>query len=189
MYCKNCGKEMNKEAQFCFNCGTKIEYQNKEFDSIDFELIPKFNFLYKFIDNLLKIIFYLLFLILVFVSEKLSGPRLESSILFPIIWFIVLTIYALVKTIIEKEQHKTIKYTFYKTKVEYKIGFIHLEQKELKYENIKEVTLSQNILERMFNLGTIKLFTNASNNKNGIYIHCIENVEEQYRIIKQIIEK
>ena len=60
--------------------------------------------------------------------------------------------------------------------------------------------MSQNILERAFSIGKIKIYTNASSGVNtgyynrtrginGIYIHCVDNVQEQYRIIKQIIDE
>jgi len=78
---------------------------------------------------------------------------------------------------------------------------LNKEEKELKYKYVREVTMNQNIFERLFNIGTIKIFTNASsggyptrrhNNmqgKNGIYIHCVENVKEQYETIKGIIDE
>ena len=52
----------------------------------------------------------------------------------------------------------------------------------------------------MCNLGTIRIYTNASNGinnsgkhnttgKNGIHIHCVKNVREQYKTIREIIDK
>ena len=61
--------------------------------------------------------------------------------------------------------------------------------------------MSQGIFERIFKIGTIRIFTNATSGvyngrnhngmrgRNGIYIHCIENVKEQYEKIKQIIDE
>ena len=74
------------------------------------------------------------------------------------------------------------------------------KEKELKYKYIREVTMSQNIIERLFGIGKIKVFTNASSgmnngaygnsmrNRNGIQIHCVENVEEQYKKVKELID-
>ena len=48
--------------------------------------------------------------------------------------------------------------------------------------------MKRNLLERICGLGTISIYTNADKGpltKNGIYIHCIENVEEEYHKIKQ----
>lgn len=30
MFCKNCGKEIKDESQFCWNCGTKVEIKKEE---------------------------------------------------------------------------------------------------------------------------------------------------------------
>ena len=30
MFCKNCGKEIREDSQFCWNCGTKIEIKKDE---------------------------------------------------------------------------------------------------------------------------------------------------------------
>lgn len=62
--------------------------------------------------------------------------------------------------------------------------------------------MHQNILERFCGIGTINIFTNASSGvygssnehgsmagKNGICIHCVENVQEEYRKIRQIIDE
>ena len=98
-------------------------------------------------------------------------------------------------------QYKNLSYNFYTTKVEYVDGFLNKEEKELKYKFIREVTMSQSILERMCGIGTIRIFTNASSGninsrnhnsmrgRNGVYIHCIEDVKQQYQAIKQIIDE
>ena len=61
--------------------------------------------------------------------------------------------------------------------------------------------MSQGIIERIFGLGTIKIFTNASSggssnrnhsamiNKNGVTVHCVTNVKEHYNVIKKIIDE
>ena len=91
-------------------------------------------------------------------------------------------------------QYDNIRYDFYGNRVEYIDGFLNRERKELKYKYVREVTMSQNVLERLCGIGTIKISTNAfSHNSmrgmNGIFIHCVEDVEEQYKIIKQIIDE
>ena len=125
----------------------------------------------------------------------------------PVISFIPMIIIGIVivcvaiKLIFEKIQYDNLEYNFYATKAEYIDGFLNKEQKELKYKYIREVTMTQNILERIFHIGTIRIFTNASsgmtyNNKhnkmygkNGLAIHCIENVKEQYQKVKDIIDE
>ena len=204
MFCKNCGTEVSEEARFCPKCGTeisgeKIQKNNeiKEDGTVKFQLKPKFNWGYKFIT-----VGALTLLWVIIIAFWLSESLVELLILFPTLPQIVIAIvaiYIVIKLIFEKLQYDALEYNFYTTKVEYKDGFLNKEEKELKY--IREVTMSQNILERIFNIGTIRIFTNASsgttynskhNNmygKNGLGIHCIKNVKEQYQKVKELIDE
>lgn len=206
MFCKNCGTEVSEEARFCPKCGTeisgeKIQKNNeiKEDGTVKFQLKPKFNWGYKFIT-----VGALTLLWVIIIAFWLSESLVELLILFPTLPQIVIAIvaiYIVIKLIFEKLQYDALEYNFYTTKVEYKDGFLNKEEKELKYKYIREVTMSQNILERIFNIGTIKVFTNASSGgaynskhnkmygKNGLAIHCIENVKEQYAKVKEIIDE
>ncbi len=206
MFCKNCGTEVSEEARFCPKCGTeisgeKIQKNNeiKEDGTVKFQLKPKFNWGYKFIT-----VGALTLLWVIIIAFWLSESLVELLILFPTLPQIVIAIvaiYIVIKLIFEKLQYDALEYNFYTTKVEYKDGFLNKEEKELKYKYIREVTMSQNILERIFNIGTIRIFTNASsgttynskhNNmygKNGLGIHCIKNVKEQYQKVKELIDE
>lgn len=106
----------------------------------------------------------------------------------------------IVATFFRKIQYSKTNYEFLKTKVEYVDGFFNQEEKEVKYKYIREVVMTQNIFERMFGLGCIRLYTSASSaistanehsqtGKNGIMIHCVKNVKENYKIIKELIDK
>lgn len=91
--------------------------------------------------------------------------------------------------IFTKKQYDNYQYDFYKTKVNYKDSFLNLSEKEVKYKYIREVTMRQTIFQRMFNLGTIILFTNAETGMgNGISIINVENVQEKYKKIKEVID-
>lgn len=204
MFCKNCGAEMSDTARFCSKCGYdrmgEIQQNKKiiEDNVIRFQLKPTYSYSYKFLSALWNAILWI-FLISVFFVRL---PMLW--IIYPSTFFITLAIvgiYIAIKMVVEKKQYDNLEYNFYATKVEYVDGFLNKEEKELKYKHIREVTMTQNILERLCAIGTIRIFTNASsvnygnsahNNmkgKNGIYIHCVKNVQEQYRIIKEIIDE
>lgn len=206
MFCKNCGTEMNDDARFCPNCGndrmgesTKENKEVKKDNTVKFQLKPKFNWGYKIISTagvtLLWIIIIALWLSESIVELLFIFPSLVGMVLF------VAILYVIIKLVFEKMQYDDLEYNFYETKAEYKDGFLNKEEKELKYKYIREVTMSQNILERVFNIGTIKIFTNASSGstynskhnkmygKNGLGIHCIENVKEQYAKVKEIIDE
>lgn len=198
MYCKKCGFKLDEDSRFCSRCGLSLSNSNSSNnktlndDKVIFSLKPKFDLLYK----VLKEGGSLLLILLIFSYSSLFF--LDGSLMLAIILLIVI-LYLIIKLPIEKKQYDNLVYNFYKTKVEYKDGFINKEEKELKYKYIREVVMSQNILERFCGIGTIKIFTSASTgynsrrgnmgSQNGIYIHCVPNVSKQYKRIKQIINQ
>ncbi len=205
MFCRNCGTEMSDTAKFCSKCGTarsgKVDSSKEivEDNQVKFQLKPKYNIPYKLITTIGGTLFYLLLISLIIVDL----PTLW--IVFPVTILVtmgIIVVYIVGKIVLEKMQYDHLEYNFYATKVEYKDGFLNKEEKELKYKYIREIVMNQNVLERLFNIGTIRIFTNASSgmyrgnnqhnnmkNKNGLYIHCVNHVQEQYKTIKQIIDE
>lgn len=194
MFCKNCGTEMNDTARFCPKCGydrtgegAPAKREIVEDNRIRFQLKPKFNLPYKIITILRRSLLYL-FIIYLFFFKSLR----ELWAMYPVTFLItigIMLLYIVIKLILDKKQYDDLEYNFYATKVEYKDGFINKEEKELKYKYVREVAMHQNILERMFGIGTISIFTNAETGfGSGIYIHCVEDVQQQYQTIKQIID-
>jgi len=190
MFCRNCGTQMNEDTKFCANCGTSVLMESKieenkviKDNTIKFQLKPKFIVLYKllmYIESAFLVVF--LFQCVLF----------QLLFLYPeiiIIALVFIVVYVIFKILFDKLQHKNLEYIFYATKIEYKDGFMNKYEKNLKYEHIREITMSQNLLERFFHIGTIRIVTTATSNPNGIYIHCIEDVQEQYKTIKKIIEE
>lgn len=205
MFCRKCGTEMNEEANFCPKCGASVTGQEtvkkagvREHNNVRLMLKPEFNLSYKLLTAMGYGILICFILALEFVSEVDTLIITTEFFIFLIGFFLI---YVVLTLIFGKLQYDKMEYNFYGTKVEYIDGFFNREQKLLKYQYIREVTMNQNILERFCGIGTIRIFTNASsgygaynshNNmrgRNGIYIHCLDNVEEQYRAIKQIIDE
>ena len=199
MFCKNCGTEMSDTARFCPKCGNDRGEQEQrrevvEDNNIRFQLKPEFNMLYQFLSAL-----WSGFVVLFLIAYCITG--LPLLFYFPILPIVFLVIYIAIKMVVVNMQYKNLNYNFYTTKVEYIDGFLNKEEKELKYKFVREVTMSRNLLERICGIGTIKIFTNASSGgygggnhnsmkgRNGIFIHCLADVEEQYRIVKQIIDE
>lgn len=204
MFCRKCGAEMSDTAKFCPKCGTATEHMQDKIEPIEdnniiISLKPKFHLVYQTLSAIGKAILIILIFLLYAYGDDYAIEVYMALI--PIVAVIVV-IYILGKLIFGKLQYNNLQFNFYKTKVEYIDGFLNKEQKELKYKSIREVTMTQNILERICGIGTIKIFTNASsglyNNtskhntmrgKNGLHIHCIKDVAEQYKKIKQIIDE
>lgn len=204
MFCRNCGAEMSDTAKFCPKCGSarmdEAVANKKEIiedNQIKYELKPEFNIPYKLITSIGTAILYMFLICYIF-------DLYRFWFIYPVSILItvgIMAIYVIVKMILEKMQYNVLEYNFYTTKVEYKDGFLNKEEKELKYKNVREVTMAQNVLERICGIGTIRIYTNATsgvyngNNhnsmrgRNGIYIHCVENVRKQYEKIKEIIDE
>lgn len=182
---------MSDTSRFCSKCGNeRVEGQSQrkevvEDNRIRFLLKPEFQVLYQLLSNIGHALVYI-FICFLFTRLYVLWFIYPSTLLITIA---IMIIYVIGKLIFRRMQYDYLEYNFYSTKVQYKDGFINKEEKELKYKYIREVTMSQNILERFCGIGTIKIFTNASNGGyNGIYIHCVYNVQEQYMIIKEIID-
>lgn len=204
MFCKNCGTEMNDTDKFCLRCGyARIGEQTQKSEIIEdnrirFQLKPKFEILYQLLSNIGYAFLYMFCICCLITNLYKLWFEYPSTLLITVV---IMVIYVIGKMIFGKMQYDDLEYNFYATKVEYKDGFINKEEKELKYKYVREVTMSQNILERFCGIGTIKIFTSASsggdsgrnhgsmNGRNGLYIHCVGNVQEQYRIIKEIIDE
>lgn len=206
MFCKTCGKELNDDASFCNNCGTPVgqvstsnvslkEDKKKEDNVVRLEIKPTFVFGYQVIREFINTIVWL-FLILCCI--EINPIALVKY--FPLFSLIVVFVILVVRLVFVKAQYNKITYRFLKTKIEYVDGFLNKEEKQLKYEHIREITMSQNVLERIFGIGRIRLFTNASSafvtghnhkqtGKNGIDIHCVTNVKEQYLAAKAILDE
>lgn len=205
MFCRKCGTQINEDAKFCHKCGASVNAEApatistpKEDNSIILNLKPEFNLAYK----LLCAIAQGFLICLVFALEFISEFEIQEITMEMFTFFVgFFLIYIVSYLIIGKLQYDKMEYNFYGTKVEYIDGFFNKEQKRVKYQFVREVTMNQNIFERFCGIGTIKISTTASSGydsynshntvrgRNGIYIHCIDNVEEKYKQIKQIIDE
>jgi|GEM_PF-2862615 len=207
MFCKDCGVENTDEAMFCEKCGTNLKGDSKKVTNdedktvLKYNIKPTYNWGYKIItvglSSLIASLFLLFFLLDEFLFEALSS--------FSIFILLAITVYVVGRLFIEKLQYSKLNFNFYSDRLEYKDGFLNISEKELKYKFIRETTMTQNILERIFKIGTIRIFTNASsgmaygyngkfnNNmrmqQNGIIIHCVKNVKKEYETIKKIIDE
>lgn len=204
MFCRNCGTKINSTDKFCPMCGySQTEYSTKkeiiEDNQIEYQINSVFNFKYEIISTSISSMIVVLLINIAFADVIDFWIGSSNALPFSIVIMIVFIVTSL---ILRKRQFQFLEYNFYKTKVEYKDKFLNKEQKELKYQYVREVTMSQNILERLCGIGTIQIYSNATSgiytssnnnnyqkNKNGIYIRSVENVQEKYHTIKHIIDE
>ena len=191
MFCEKCGTKLPDDASFCTNCGASIndgESKTKETvedNEVQLNVKPTFKLGYMILPYILTYVILFACIALPFIAMDGGAATLGVSV---IIFLIMAVIFA-ISTFFTKKQYANYSYDFYRTKVVYRDSFLNLSEKEVKYKYIREATMRQTIFQRMFNIGTIILFTNAETGVgNGISIVNVENVQEVYKNIKQTID-
>ena len=145
---------------------------------------PTYKIGYMILPYLSTFLFILIFMgIPMFLGDAGVGLVVSAGIL------IVMAIIYGISYLFNKKQYDNYTYDFYKTKVNYKDSFLNVSEKEVKYKYIREVTMRQTFIQRFFNIGNIILFTNAETGLgNGICIVNVENVQEVYKKVKDVID-
>lgn len=190
MFCEKCGTKIPEGASFCTNCGASISEGSKK----NVEKLPDTNIqlhikpTYKTGYMILPFVFAILIC-----SFSLGIPMLEISPRVALESCLIVSIFILfifeIFNIFNKKQYEKYEFNFYRTKVIYKSSFFYLLEKEVKYKYISEIIMSQNVVQRFFNIGNIILFTDAKTYYgNRISIINVEDVEEKYKNIKKIID-
>lgn len=198
MFCKNCGNKLEEDALFCTNCGARInentESKERILDNdIQLKVKPTYKIGYMIfaeITILAAIICIIAPLILMVIMIEINSVGDgTSSVISLQCGLILLIILYFIWLVFRKAQYDNYSYDFYNTKVIYKDGFFNKTEKEIRYKHIREVVMRESFFQRFFNLGTIILYTNAETGYgNGIYIQNIENVNDTYKKIKEIID-
>ena len=84
------------------------------------------------------------------------------------------------------------EYRFFRHKLEYYEGFFNVEQKSIALADVTEVSLTKGVLQSKYGLGTVVLANRASlgtGRRPGIRLANIENPDEVYRNVKQLVER
>ena len=191
MFCERCGTKIEDSAKFCTNCGASIAIsEEKQIDKkiLDTEVQLRVKSKFKFWYMILPYLSIYTIVILVF-SLIMSVISIDVGCWTFLIGFSILVIVLLIKAALNKKQYDSFCYDFYKTKIAYRDSFLNLSEKEVKYKNIREVTMRQTFVQRYFNIGDIILRTSAeSGYRNGINILNVENVQDVYKKVKSIID-
>lgn len=148
----------------------------------DKTLHPKFSLIYQ----LLLILLIILCLFCLFAQYKLLLDTLERATKIPklVSQSLIVSILLFVRFI----QYKSTTFSILDNAVQYKLDFIMLSQKRLRYKDIKEITLHRNVFQKVFGLGTIKLTTHATTRNAGIKLYDLENYQETYDLLMEKID-
>jgi hypothetical protein len=89
----------------------------------------------------------------------------------------------------EKEKISKTDYYFFDDEVVIQENWWGINEKNIFYKNVAEISLSKNFIQQMYNIGTIKLILSSSSENNYIDIKDIPNPEEIYRQVKQLVQR
>jgi len=214
MFCERCGNQLPDTADFCPKCGNEFSNQGNAMNNsygnarnnkeVLLEVRPTFKFTYIVLPKLLKeLIVFIPFIIMMiyFISTMnrmtssygYSSSSIGLSAFMPIILIFIgvpllRILFVIGKAFFDKKQYQNYVYTFYGDRVVFRDSFLNVSEKELKYRNIREITKRQTFIQRYFNIGNIVLFSNAESGfVNGVFMVHIEDVDDVYRKVKEII--
>jgi len=213
MFCERCGNQLPDTADFCPKCGNEFYNQGNAMNNsygnvrnnkeVLLEVRPTFKFAYIVLPKLLKeLIVFIPFIIMMiyFISTMNritrsygSSSSIGVSAFMPIILIFIglpllRILFVIGKAFFDKKQYQNYVYTFYGDRVVFRDSFLNVSEKELKYRNIREITKRQTFIQRYFNIGNIVLFSNAESGfVNGVFMVHIEDVDDVYRKVKEII--
>ena len=161
---------------------------------LDF-LNPKYYFVQQLLTYLIITSFPFLFMVIPLVVAIFSEHGKDiSSILEMICYFIGgAFLIAGCASFFTKEMYKRAHFKILEDRVEYFRDFVTLRITDLKYKNVKEMTLTQGPLQKVFGLGTILLQSHASpqsykGGSSGLKIYNIENPKEVFSFLKKKID-
>lgn len=170
---------------------------DKSNSDIIYQLLPKFNIIYKIFSTIFIYFLVVLFIYIGVVYDRHNRSHYIDFKIYLVITFI-LFIFMIVYYFLDKKQLKKIKYNFYSCKFEYINEFWGMNIKEINYDNIETIFVKQNFIQKIFNIGTIKLITKMSRrvrNKHGwtvvrvcLSINDIKNVENEYEKFIEIVD-
>ena len=213
MFCEKCGNQLPDTADFCPKCGNEFYNQGNAMNNsyvnarnnkeVLLEVRPTFKFTYIVLPKLLKeLIVFIPFIIMIIyfistmnrmTSSYSSSSSISLSAFMPIILIFIgvpllRILFVIGKAFFDKKQYQNYVYTFYGDRVVFRDSFLNVSEKELKYRNIREITKRQTFIQRYFNIGNIVLFSNAESGfVNGVFMVHIEDVDDVYRKVKEII--
>ncbi|MBO5141738.1 MAG: PH domain-containing protein [Clostridia bacterium] len=190
MFCSKCGNFLEDTAKFCDKCGNPTGVANMAVNNVVKEKIvdnepvlvvkPKFKALYFMMASIITSIILILIITICSLGEGFFISLIVAAVILGV---------AGINVLFKKMQIKNMEYAFYRTKILYKDSFLNQTEKEVKYKHIREALLSRTVTDRIFGFGRIILFTNAESGfGNGILIPFVENSQETYNRIKDLLD-
>lgn len=134
---------------------------------------------------------YFLFLCLIFTYTDTTIDKYPSVFMFVIDLLFVITKYLIFPffliNIPRYILYRQTSFEFTDNVLLYRMNFISLSQKTVKYRDIKEVTLYRSPLQKCFGLGTVNIITHATTKDVGMKLFNIKEYQTVYDfLMKQV---
>ena len=166
-------------------------------NEVIYEFKPKYNLLYELLmptgKKVRKFIVAILLCIIIYIcintfayglfTNEIVGSFDIADILS--ILFIILGVLSLIALIIQiifyHFEYKNISYKFYED---------HIELKNIKYKDIKEIEIRRSIWDRIMGYSVLIVYTNADNSRrNGLIIYSVRYIDKYYDKLNELIKK
>lgn len=187
MFCDMCGTKLPELSEFCPECGFKINENKKaktKIDDLEVKLTIKPYFDSSYLGLRLLVAFGALILSLSIIIAIVVSIKVGVGIFIVSSTLVCLVIPAKIK--LDKAIYDSCFFDFYDKKVVYKNTFLGESQREIKYNHIREIYMSQSYIQKYFGLGNIRLLTSAEVG-TGIYIKDCRDINNIYNELKNII--
>jgi membrane protein YdbS with pleckstrin-like domain len=141
---------------------------------------PKFNMVLYSIPVLIPFLIFTTLIIIFPKDEDILDLYFYFFLLYGIIFFLLRMPYLIYK-------YKFITFLMAEDKLSYIRDFLGYYRNDIKYENIKEVVISQGMIQKLFGLGDVYLISNIAGGNAGITFFNLENPHQVYEIIQEKI--
>ena len=204
MICRNCSLEGGVPA-YCVDCDLPVltkKEQTKKRENVDllYSLKPKFNPLYNLTLCMLKavpiaiVLTIAMWITMTILAIEIGGVMIdylyviESDLLTALL--LIYAALVVMRFLFVWIHYINLEYNFYPTKMERTNGFINRSIRQVEYDEIRRVGVTEHMLQRAFNQGSIvfQLKGSSFNDIAFVRLHCIENTDEELDIINKIID-
>ena len=139
--------------------------------------IPTFAFGKKVLDSIILILGGLLltFTYLTYAPEEDGDPESLEYI-----WFVLYFIVFAISLCAKKDIYQNTTFELSENSVKYRRDFFGLEQKSVRYVDIKEVVLKQSFAQKWYDIGSVEVKVFAAIASPGIELFDLKNYKEVY---------
>lgn len=175
--CHKCSYESENDYKYCPLCGEKLKTIKNKQETENFELRPRFVFVYELLPSSFST-WYMLILLFITCYIFCHQWNLEST--YVIFLFLILFILKDIKVLFRQFKYRAVKYNISDLGIEY-INDSKDQKLFIPYEDIMQIRIKTNLATNLFGYGHILVM----GRDNGIYLDYVSNVEKVYEYIKE----